>query len=228
MMTGLQMIGVDITWRHLGHGNGICDNRFSLTILISGSIHFQLRWTCPLTVIIHKETYKQLYRFVTFELNGRSLCASNISVEDECLKALQFRSQRINALCTLLKKKCTLLQSRRIFWRNQANLGRTNSNKINIGVFCLRRLELSDISLQGCQFLFIDRKHIGPRLEVPIVTTYRNTALGRLHGVRIEVSFRGYGSQFAPGLHTHFKQGNSSLQIFHILTPFIIKHLLGG
>ena len=36
------------------------------------------------------------------------------------------------------------------------------------------------------------------------------------------------GSQLAPVFHTHFEQRNGSLQIFHVLAPFVVEHLLGS
>ena len=92
----------------------------------------------------------------------------------------------------------------------------------------MRRLQLGNVQFQCLQLLLIDRKHIRPGLEVSIVATHGNTALGRLHGVGIQVSIGSDGRQLAPVFQTYLQQWNGSLQIFHILAPFIVEHLLGS
>ena len=127
---------------------------------------------------------------------------------------------------TVLKQDGTLRKGNGLRGRYQADLGRTGRNGIAADIGCLGRFQLGNVQFKCLQLLFIDRKHIRPGLKVAIVATHGNTALSRLHGIGIQIGLCRDSSQFAPVFQTYLQQWNGSLQIFHILTPFVVEHLL--
>ena len=61
-----------------------------------------------------------------------------------------------------------------------------------------------------------------------IVASHGNAALRGLHGVGVEIGLFGQYAQHLPGIQTLFKQRQGGIEIFRVLAPFVVEHLLGG
>ena len=70
-------------------------------------------------------------------------------------------------------------------------------------------------------------QHFRPSLVLPVIAADRNTALGGLHTISVQISIFSQFHQPAVINQTLFQQGHSRIKLCHILAPLIIQHMLG-